>query len=85
MKNEIKFYWVIGGSIVLSVFILSSFSTLRSSVSYFFPNKDDISVTGSTRMDFTSNLIVWKGRFIKKDMNLKNAYSQIKKDKKTIQ
>ncbi len=85
MKNEIKFYWVIGGSIVLSVFILSSFSTLRSSVSYFFPNKDDISVTGSTRMDFTSNLIVWKGQFIKKDMNLKNAYSQIKKDKKTIQ
>ena len=83
MKN-IKAYWIVGGAIVLSVFIASSIGIIKSSLYYLVTNKDDISVTGSTSTNFTSDLIVWSARFFKKDMDLKAAYNQIKKDRETI-
>ncbi len=84
MKN-IKSYWILAGAIVLSVSIASSVGIIKSSMYYLSKdNKDDISVTGSTSMNFTSDLIVWKASFIKKDMDLKKAYNQIKKDRETI-
>lgn len=83
MKN-IKAYWVVGGALVLSVFISSSFALLRGTTKYLFTNKDDISVTGSTAMDFTSDLIVWRASFTKKDLDLKTAYKQIKDDRNSI-
>ena len=83
MKN-IKAYWIVGGAIVLSVFIASSIGIIKSSLYYLVTNKDDISVTGSTSTNFTSDLIVWSASFFKKDMDLKAAYNQIKKDRKTI-
>ena len=83
MKN-IKAYWIIGGTLVLSVFISSTFGLLQSTKGYLFTNKDDISVTGSATMDFTSDLIVWRASFIKKDFDLKTAYKQIKEDRNTI-
>ena len=82
--KTIKSYWVIGGAIVLSVFIHSSFSILNSSYRYLFTAKDDISVTGSTEMNFTSDLIVWRASFSKRDIDLKTAYKQIKEDKEKI-
>ena len=83
--KKIKAYWVVGGSIVLSVFIASSVGIVKSSMYYLFKtSKDDISVTGSTSIDFTSDLIVWRASFIKKDMDLKTAYIQIKEDRQTI-
>jgi hypothetical protein len=82
--KTIKSYWVIGGTIVLSVFIYSSFSSFSSSYRYLFTSKDDISVTGSTEMNFTSDLIVWRASFSKRDVNLKTAYKQIKEDKEYI-
>jgi len=83
MKN-IKAYWIVGGAIVLSVFIASSIGIIKSSLYYLVTNKDDINVTGSTSTNFTSDLIVWSASFFKKDMDLKAAYNQIKKDRKTI-
>ena len=83
MKN-IKAYWVVGGALVLSVFISSSFALLKGTTKYFFTSKDDISVTGSTAMDFTSDLIVWRASFTKKDMDLKTAYKHIKDDRNSI-
>ena len=83
MKN-IKAYWVVAGAIVLSVFIASSIGIIKSSLYYLVTNKDDISVTGSTSTNFTSDLIVWSASFFKKDMDLKAAYNQIKKDSETI-
>ena len=83
MKN-IKAYWIVGGAIVLSVFIASSIGIIKSSLYYLVTNKDDISVTGSTSTNFTSDLIVWSASFFKKDMDLKAAYNQIKKDRETI-
>ena len=83
MKN-IKSYWIIAGALVLSVFISSSFALLRGTTKYLFTIKDDISVTGSTAMDFSSDLIVWRASFSKKDLDLKTAYKQIKQDRISI-
>ena len=83
MKN-IKAYWIVGGSIVLSVFIASSVGIVKSSMYYLFSSKDDISVTGSTSIDFTSDLIVWRASFSKKDTDLKTAYKKIKEDRSSI-
>ena len=85
--KKLTSYKVIGLSIVLSVFIYSTLGILANGLPYFYKGKkvkDDISVTGSSSMEFTSDLIVWSASFSKKDMNLKTAYAQIKNDKKTI-
>ena len=57
-------------------------SNIKLLPSYF--NKDDISVTGSATMDFTSDLIVWNASFSKKDFDLKTAYKLIKDDRNSI-
>jgi len=43
-----------------------------------------IDVTGLTKVDFTSDLIVWRGTFSKKDYALKDAYAGLKKDETII-
>jgi uncharacterized protein len=47
-------------------------------------SEGSISVTGLGEQDFVSNLIVWDGNFTKENKNLKQAYSDLAKDKKTI-
>lgn len=43
-----------------------------------------ISVTGLGQTNFTSDLIVWEARFSQINNDLKQAYSDLKKDKETI-
>ena len=86
MKN-LTSYNIIGISLVLSVLIYSTFGILGNGLPYFYKGKkikNDISVTGASSKEFISDLIVWSASFSKKDMDLKTAYSQIKKDKATI-
>lgn len=45
---------------------------------------ETISVTGSAEKDFASDLIVWKGSYSRKSMDLKSAYAQLKEDESTI-
>ncbi|MEO6682787.1 MAG: SIMPL domain-containing protein [Ginsengibacter sp.] len=45
---------------------------------------ETISVTGSAEKDFVSDLIVWKGSYSRKSMDLKSAYAQLKSDENTI-
>ena len=45
---------------------------------------ETISVTGLCKMDFTSDLIVWEGSFNKSSKDLKDAYSELNKDKAII-
>lgn len=44
----------------------------------------EIQVTGLGKTDFTSDLIVWEGRFDETNMNLKQAYSSLKEEQKVI-
>ena len=85
--NNLTSYKIIGLSLILSVFIYSTFGILGNGLPYFYKGKkikNDISVTGASSKEFISDLIVWSASFSKKDMDLKTAYSQIKKDKATI-
>lgn len=82
--DNIKSHWVIGGALVISVFVFSTIDLFKSTSKYFFTNKDDISVTGSAAMDFTSDLIVWNASFSKKDFDLKTSYKLIKEDRNSI-
>ena len=43
-----------------------------------------ISVTGLGQTNFTSDLIVWEAKFSQVNSDLKQAYSDLKKDKETI-
>ncbi|MFC6858780.1 SIMPL domain-containing protein [Zunongwangia atlantica] len=43
-----------------------------------------ISVTGAGSENFTSDLIVWEGRFSQMSENLESAYNQLNQDKNTV-
>lgn len=45
---------------------------------------NSISVTGLGSKDFVSDLIVWSGSFQQKNINLKDAYAQLDKDRENI-
>ncbi|MEO8963028.1 MAG: SIMPL domain-containing protein, partial [Ginsengibacter sp.] len=45
---------------------------------------ETIKVTGSAEKDFNSDLVVWKGNYSRKSMDLKSAYAQLKVDENTI-
>lgn len=47
-------------------------------------SNNSIHVTGMYKVDFTSDLIVWRGSFNKKSMQMKEAYAALKKDEELI-
>ncbi len=47
-------------------------------------SQQTISVTGLGKEDFTSDLIVWEGRFSKENTNLQQAYADLAKDKDVV-
>ena len=71
---------------VLAVAILASAYLVARNGHYFFKSQaSDIEVTGSTSMDFTSDLAVWQGEFTRKAMDLKEVYALMKQDKEVIE
>ena len=65
-------------AIVLAAYFLGSSYVSRA-------NPDGvISVTGSGSENFTSDLIVWEGRFSRSSANLEQAYSQLNSDKESV-
>jgi uncharacterized protein len=77
MKNNFPSL-VISLSVVIAAWILGS--AWKSS----HRSNHTISVTGLASKDFDSDLIVWSGSVIRKSMELKQAYAEIKKDQETI-
>lgn len=65
-------------SIVVSAVILSN-AFLNRNKPY-----NTISVTGLGAKSFTSDLIVWSGQFVRKSMQLKEAYAQLDRDRESI-
>jgi len=49
-----------------------------------FNKQVTISVTGLAEKNFTSDLIVWRGEYQRKSLDLKNAYSLIKNDESNV-
>jgi uncharacterized protein len=69
---------IIGLSIIIGVTILAGAYKNRNS------HNDVINVTGLGSKDFTSDLIVWKGSFVKRNYDLKTASESLKQDKELI-
>lgn len=65
-------------AIVIASFVLGNAVINRNKKS------GTISVTGLGQTNFTSDLIVWEARFSQVNRDLKQAYSDLKKDKETI-
>ena len=77
MKNSFN-------SIVFAIAIIIASLVLGNAFINRNKSEGTISVTGLGKTDFTSDLIVWKGKFTKENMDLKQAYSDLETDKKII-
>ncbi len=66
-------------ALIISAFLFGSAFKSRNKSS------NTITVKGLGTKDFESDLIVWSGSFSKKNASLKDAYSQLEKDRKTIE
>lgn len=71
-------------SMIFGIAIVASSMFLGKA--YTDRNKDEgeIRVTGLGKADFSSDLIVWEGRFGAQDIDLKQAYLTLEKNKSTI-
>ncbi|HSF46437.1 MAG TPA: SIMPL domain-containing protein [Chitinophagaceae bacterium] len=69
---------ILGISIIIAVLLLSNAYT------YKFRTNQTVSVVGLAEVDFTSDLIVWEGRFTRKNFSLKDAYASLKNDENEI-
>ena len=69
---------IIGLAFIIGLFIVANAYKSRAKA------METISVTGSAEKDFASDLIVWKGFYSRKSMDLKSAYAQLKEDESAI-
>lgn len=69
---------IIGLSLIITALIVTN------AYKYKFRSAEVISVVGLAEVDFTSDLIVWQGRFQRKSNDLKTAYAMLKSDEKAI-
>ena len=65
-------------AIVLAAFFLGNAYVERSE------RQGTVNVTGLGTEDFVSDLIVWEGRFVRENRNLKEAYTALEADKQII-
>ncbi len=69
---------VIGLAVIITAVIFASAFKNRNKAS------NTISVTGLGSKNFVSDLIVWNGSFVQKNLDLKEAYSRLDKDRESI-
>lgn len=69
---------IIGLSAIITAAIIAGAYT------YKFRTAQTITVTGLAEKSFTSDLIVWRGSYQRKSMNLKEAYKMIKADEANV-
>ncbi len=71
-------------AIVFAIAIIVASFILGNAVINRNKKEGTISVTGLGQTNFTSDLIVWEAKFSQVNSDLKQAYSDLKKDKETI-
>ncbi|MCU0394737.1 MAG: SIMPL domain-containing protein [Chitinophagaceae bacterium] len=72
------------GKIIIAITIIITAFILAGAWKYRFKGEETIVVTGLAEKDFTSDLIVWRGRFAQTNTNLKSAYQAIKDNEKAV-
>lgn len=71
-------------SIIVAIAVIATAVILSNAFVNRNKHTRTISVTGLGKKDFTSDLVVWNGSFSKKSTELKQAYSDLDKDRETI-
>jgi hypothetical protein len=71
-------------TLIIGLTVLFSAIYLGNAYTYKFKKNQTVTVTGSAFFDFDSDLIVWTGEFSRKSMQIKDAYSELKKDEADI-
>jgi len=69
---------IIGIAVILTAYILGNTYSQRNR------SNDLINVTGLGKQDFSADLIVWRGSFSRKALELKEAYAALKNDQDRI-
>lgn len=77
MKNYITALIIAAGLIILALIVSNAYK-------YRFRSAEEVSVVGLAEVDFTSDLIVWKGNYVRRSFNLKDAYAALKADEIAI-
>lgn len=77
MKNYLNTI-IIALAVIIAGYLLANGYKNRAKVS------ESISVTGAGEESFTSDLIVWRASFSKRNMDLKAAYAELNSDQKAI-
>ncbi|MCO6495060.1 MAG: SIMPL domain-containing protein [Bacteroidetes bacterium] len=72
------------GSIVIALSVIIAAFAFANAYQNRNKGNNTISVTGLGSQDFVSDLIVWDGSFSSKNMNLKDAYSDLDNKRETI-
>lgn len=74
--------YVFPGIIALSI-LISAF-VIAGAYKYKFKDKKRVIVTGMAEKNFVSDLIVWQGDYSRANMELKQAYTNLKNDEIAI-
>lgn len=69
---------------ILGITAIISFAIIGNAYRSRANTMETIVVTGLAEKDFSSNLIVWKGTYSQKSLDLKTAYALLKADEGTI-
>lgn len=72
------------GSLIISIAIVLTALVFSNTFKNRNKANNVVSVTGLGKEDFVSDLIVWSGSFTRKNMQLKDAYSELDKDQESI-
>jgi uncharacterized protein len=81
MNKTSEFLMHISRTLIISIcVIVVAIFTVSSFIHYKQTNGVGINVAGSASEDFTSDLVVWSGSFERENIQLKDAYAQIKND-----
>jgi hypothetical protein len=71
-------------AIILALSVIISSLILVNGYKYRFRSAEGISVVGMAQVNFTSDLIVWEGKYLRKSKDLKEAYAILKEDENSI-
>lgn len=71
-------------AILISVSVIATALILAGAYKYKYRSAEEISVVGLAEVDFTSDLIVWQGNFERKSLDIRDAYSSLKRDEQAI-
>jgi hypothetical protein len=77
MKNSLN-------TLIIAITILITAMVIANTFKHRHSEGNIINVTGLGKKDFISDLIVWKGSFTRKNMELKGAYIELNNDRNAI-